>query len=268
MVMKRFHGTCAWRFPLTRLRGVLPVIAATCVVSLSLEAQFPPQDAKPQAFEVVSVKVDRSGSDSSHSKSMPGRYSATNVKVRELIQDAFRVKDFQISGAPHWTETEGFDIAATTGYSGDLTDKEMEPILQSLLADRFQLRLHRETKELPAYALVVAKNGPKLIAHSGDAGPDTSIRHGPGKLTLSATKATMSRLSDVLSRRTGRTVVDRTGLLGEYDLKLEWAPDPTAESVDASIFVALQEQLGLKLEPTKAPVEIVVVDRVERPSEN
>lgn len=263
--MNRSNGTCPWRFPLTRLLAALPGIAATCAVSLPLDAQ-PREDAKSQSFEVVSVKPSRS--DGSHSKSMPGRYSATNIKVRELIQDAFRVKDFQISRTPNWTDTEGFDIAATTGSSGNLTDKELEPMLQSLLADRFKLRFHRETKELSAYALVVAKNGPKLIAHSGDAVPDTSIRHGSGKLIMSATKATMSRLSDVLGRRTGRTVVDRTGLSGEYDLKLEWAPDLTAESVDASIFAALQEQLGLKLEPTKAPVEIIVVDHVEKPSDN
>jgi uncharacterized protein (TIGR03435 family) len=241
---------------------VISVVVITCSAQPSREA------TKPQAFEVVSVKPNRSGTDSSHARSRPGRYYATNIKVKELIQDAFGVKEFQISGAPRWTETEGFDIDAITGTSSDLTDKEFEPILRALLTDKFQLRFHRETKQLPAYSLIVAKNGPKLRAHSGDAVFDVSIRRRPGKLILSGTKMSMSRLTEVLSRRIEHIVLDRTGLSGEYDLKMEWAPDPSGESADASIFTALQEQLGLKLESTRALVEIVVIDGVERLSEN
>ena len=258
----------AYCFPMIPLRRVLPATAAICVVVITCRAQPPHEAANPRAFEVVSVKPNRSGSDSSHAKSTPGRYDATNVKVTELIQDAFGVKEFQISGAPAWTATEGFDIAATTGVSSGLTDQELQPVLRSMLADRFQLRFHRETKDVPAYSLVIAKNGPKLIEHSGDAGFDVSIRHGSEKLILSGTKMSMSKLIAVLSRRLGRIVLDGTRLSGEYDLKMEWAPDPTAESADASIFTALQEQLGLRLEPTKAPAEIIVVDGVERPSDN
>jgi uncharacterized protein (TIGR03435 family) len=243
-------------------------IVAISAVAITCSAQPSGVATQPQAFEVVSVKPNRSGTDSSHNRSRPGRYDATNIKVKELIQDAFGVREFQIAGAPRWTETEGFDIAAITGTSSDLTDKELEPILRSLLTDRFQLRFHRETKELPAYSLIVARNGPKLRAHSGDAVFDVSIRHQPGKLILSGTKMSMSRLTEVLSRRIEHIVLDRTGLSGEYDLKMEWAPDPSAESADASIFTALQEQLGLKLESTMALAEIVVIDGVERPSEN
>jgi uncharacterized protein (TIGR03435 family) len=267
-LMNRSRVHRDWHFPVLRLRPVLPVITVICAVSLPLWAQPPREGAKPQVFEVTSVRPNRSGSDSSHAKSAPGRYDATNVKVKELIQDAFGVKDFQISGAPSWTDTEGFDIAATTGVSTNLTAREFEPILQSLLAERFQLRFHRETKEMLAYRLVAARNGPKLSVHSGDDESGPSIRHGSGKLILSANKVSMSGFADVLSRRTGRPVLDGTGLSGEYDFKLEWAPDPTAESVDASIFAALQEQLGLRLESTKAPVGIIVVDNVEKPSGN
>ncbi len=268
--MNRSRRTGAHCFPVTRSLQGLAATIATYVVVITCSAQPPREVPNRRAFEVVSVKANRSGLDrnESHAKSTPGRYDATNVKVKELIQDAFRVKEFQISGAPGWTATEGFDIAATTGASAGLTDTELEPVLRSLLEDRFQLRFHRETKDMPAYSLVIARNGPKLIAHSGDAGFDVSIRHRPGTLILSGTKMSLSKLTEVLSRRLGRPVLDGTGLSGEYDLKMEWAPDPSAESADASLFTALQEQLGLRLESTKAPAEIIVVDGVERPSDN
>jgi len=262
--MSRSRLTRAYDFRMVRYLNTI----AISVVVITCRAQPFREVTKPQAFAVVSVKPNRSGTDSSHNRSRPGRYDATNIKVKELIQDAFGVKEFQIAGAPRWTETEGFDIAAITGTSSDLTDKELEPILRSLLMDRFQLRFHREAKELPAYSLIVARNGPKLQGHSGDGVFDVSIRRRPGKLILSGTKMSMSRLTEVLSRRIEHIVLDRTGLSGEYDLKMEWTPDPSADSADASIFTALQEQLGLKLESTKALAELVVIDGVERPSEN
>jgi uncharacterized protein (TIGR03435 family) len=146
--------------------------------------------------------------------------------------------------------------------------------LQTLLADRFQLRLRRETKELPVYALVAGKNGPKLR----EADEQGAMSLGRGRIT--ARKASMERLAENLGNQLGRTVVDRTGLEGNFAFELEWTPDPgqpldlldpspaPADPSGPSIFTALQEQLGLKLEPQKDPVEILIIDHVEKPSEN
>ena len=149
---------------------------------------------------------------------------------------------------------------------------------QALLADRFKLSFHRETKEMPVYELVVAKNGPKL--QTSTAG-QAQIRMGRG--TLTAQKTSLNLLANNLSQNVGRVVIDKTGLTGDFDIKLEWTPEdgermgpprdngetpPSAPAPGLSIFTALQEQLGLKLEARKGPVEILVIDRTEKPSEN
>jgi uncharacterized protein (TIGR03435 family) len=185
-----------------------------------------------------------------------------------MIQYAFGVREFQIAGGPGWLTTDRFDIVATTATPGSLNLNELEPYLQSLLADRFRFRYHRETRELQVYSLVVARGGPKLAAHSGEGEPSMSGHDGSGKISKSATNATMARPANTLGGELDRTVIDNTGLKGGYDFKLEWAPNPAADSVEPSLFTALQDQLGLKLESTKGPVEIIVIDSIEKPSEN
>jgi uncharacterized protein (TIGR03435 family) len=141
------------------------------------------------------------------------------------------------------------------------------PLLQSLLEDRFRLKVHREDRPSTVYSLVVAKNGPKL--KPGDtANPSMGNSLQDGKMVLKADGLSMGSLARFLSRQAGRPVVDKTGLTGAYDVKLEWSPDQNADSAAESIFSAMQEQLGLRIEATKAPVNFVVVDSVERPSEN
>jgi len=148
-------------------------------------------------------------------------------------------------------------------------------MLQSVLANRFHLMSHFETKELPAYALVILKNktGPKLTEIQPGVLPN-GLKD-PGGINMSRTEITaagadMLNLLHVLQLQTGRPIVDRTGLTGHYNFVLKWTPDQDSASPDAgpSIFTAIQEQLGLKLEPIKAPVQILVVDHIERPSEN
>ena len=148
-------------------------------------------------------------------------------------------------------------------------------MLQALLAERFQMRVLRETKELPVYALVVGKSGPQL--HEAE-GAGNGMRIGRGRVTTQA--ISMEPFAKNLGKLLGRTVVDRTGLEGKFAFTLEWTPDPgqpmgllgpspaSADDSGPSIFTALQEQLGLKLEPQKGPVEILVIDHVEKPSEN
>jgi uncharacterized protein (TIGR03435 family) len=164
--------------------------------------------------------------------------------------------------------TEKYDIVATTGKPDDIRDIQLRPLLQSLLADRFALRYHRETKQLTMYSLVVAKTGPKLTAHTGGGESGSHTSSEPRKAIMTVTKGTMPALASRLERLVGRTVADNTGLKGEYDYKLEWTPEQMADSSLPSLFTALQEQLGLRLDSTKGPVEIIVIDGVERASDN
>ena len=197
--------------------------------------------------------------------------------MKTLIQLAYDVPGFNITGGPRWISSERYDITAKAEADYDkLTVDNMRPLIRSLLANRFQLVIHRETKELPVYALVVAKSGAKLQVNAGAPGPQVNGARGQ----LTGKKGNMSLFVAQLASRVGRTVVDQTGLKGEYDYTLQWTPDPgrlpapgldappTADQNGPSIFTALQEQLGLRLESTKGPVETIVIDHAERASEN
>jgi uncharacterized protein (TIGR03435 family) len=227
-----------------------------------------PALAQSPAFEVASIKLNNSGSGRGTETTGPGRVTFVNTNISSLIQQAFGIKGFQISGAPGWVTSDQFDVSATTGTSKDLSDIELEPYFESLLAERFHLRYHRETKEMQVYALGVAKTGTKLTAHAGAGDNSTGINNGPAKTTMKSINISMSVFAGTLGGRLDRMVIDNTGLTGGYDLTLEWAPNPSPDSTEPSLFTALQEQLGLKLESTKAPVEIIVIDNIERPSEN
>jgi uncharacterized protein (TIGR03435 family) len=213
-----------------------------------------------------------------------------------LITLAYRVRDFQITGGPGWLGTDGWDIEARveegsfslpTTPPDPNTPDPMSIRLQSLLEDRFKLKFHRDTKELPIYELSIAKGGPKIklsddqiFSIPGQAGtpppqpgtvPRGGIRRSPGSLTAAAVP--ISTLAWTLAQLLGRPVVDKTGLQGLYDCKLQWAPDspPAASPNDPggpSIFTAVQEELGLKLDSAKGPVDIIVIDSVQKPSEN
>jgi uncharacterized protein (TIGR03435 family) len=259
-------------------------------------------DIKVPEFDVVSVKQDKSGTNMMRLMTKPDGYSATNVSAKLLIQTAYGVREDLISGAPGWADTARFDFDAKV--AGDDVDalKKLSPeqrrsMLQPALADRFKLQVHNETKQLPVFELVVAKGGSKLKEAKPDGaytngikGPDGTsragmMRMGPGQVTGQAIN--MKSLVNVLATQLHQTVIDKTGLTGNYDLELTWAPDPGSgpmfkgggdsapqradpapDSTGPSIFTAIQEQLGLKLQSTKGPVETIVVDHIEMPSEN
>jgi uncharacterized protein (TIGR03435 family) len=234
---------------------------------LMLIASGPPV-ARGQ-FDVTSVKPNRTGSDGSTLKTLPGgKFVATNANLKALIQFAFGIRDFQIIGGPRRLGTDAFDVLASTGSAGDLSEEQLRPALQALLAERFQLKFHRDMRELPTYSLTIARNGPKLTEHTGDGGPSGRTLFSGGKATLTAAKVPASMLAEQLGHLVERPVVDNTGLRGLYDFKLEWSPDQAAGSAGPSIFTAVQEQLGLKLESTRGPVEVIVIDSAEKPSEN
>jgi uncharacterized protein (TIGR03435 family) len=176
--------------------------------------------------------------------------------------------DAQIEGGPGWIDAETYDIAAKADTPLEMSREEVRPCLQALLAERFQLAIHREPKQAAVFSLVLAKNGPRFKEHSGPGQAGISASSESGMAAISGTKITMTRLAEYLSNQAGRPVIDNTELKGEYDFRVEWAPDKKPGSTRPSIFAALQEQLGLKLNATKGTVEMIVVDRAERPSAN
>ena len=241
--------------------------------------------AAPTAYTVASIKPNKSSDDRFMLRPMPGGgVTATGVTLKMLIGLAYGVFAYQISGGPSWIGTERWDIVAKTDSLQErLPRAQSAALLQALIEDRFQLKAHRDTKEMPVYELVVTKNGPKLVpSDPTKAKPSAIFGRGSGTFTDSSMAVFAARLSEQL----GRPVLDRTDLKGPYDFTLEWTPAPgegaaelmglppraeppsSGDSNGPSIFTALQDQLGLKLESTKGPAEILVIDHVERPSEN
>ena len=214
------------------------------------------------AFEVASVKPADPNANGTSIYGSPGQLHMENFSLQDLIKQAFQVKDFSISG-PSWLTSARFDVVAKRP-SGS-SRQQVGAMLQSLLADRFHMTWHRQTRVMPAYALLVDKKGLKLQPVEGE--PEESGDSGPARLT--AYHTTMSLFADSLSTQLDRPVKDMTGLPGIYDIKLRWIPegaDPATLnlSLPTSIFTALQEIAGLKLEPRRLPIEILVVDHIER----
>ena len=255
----------------------------------------------PLRFDVASVKENTSVSDTGGiAPATPGRVRITNMPLRLILLDAFRLMDHQLIGAPEWTESARFDINATYQADGARTEDDARAMLRTLLADRFGLKTHREMRELPIYSLVMARKdgalGPRLVRSTIDCnqwiaekrpqmGAGSASPVAPGgkrpvclilttRRFITAGTRSMQDLLRPLQSMTGRPVIDRTGLTGAFDFDLQWtsgpvapAAGPTAPADDGpSIFVALQEQLGLRLAPGRAPFDVVVVDAVRRPT--
>ncbi len=223
--------------------------------------------AQTPAFEVASIKPNRAGGGMSGIRVTEGRVTMENVSLKKVTLWAYGVPDdreYALAG-PDWLTSERFDVQAS--FPAGARPEQVRPMMQALLAERFKLALHKETRQLPIYALVVAKGGPKIHAVE-DGSAKTTGR--PGH--FEATKVTMQHFADLVGRFLGQQVVNETDLAGVFDFTLEWSPEemkPGAESAGASLFTALQEQLGLKLEGRKGPVEVLVVDHIEKaPTEN
>lgn len=189
-----------------------------------------------------------------------GSLTMRNVSLRMIIEDAYDLKRYTLT-APDWTGTERFDIKAKVGEK--VKHEELRLMLQSLLAERFQLKAHRELKEMTGYALLPAKSGFKLKPAEGNGSSINSSR-GAGKVKATCKHVSMPRLADYLSGRMDHPVVDQSGISDAYDFILEWSPDQIGEDAGPSIFTALTEQLGLRLETRKLPVSILVVDSISK----
>jgi uncharacterized protein (TIGR03435 family) len=185
--------------------------------------------------------------------------------------EAYRVASYQISGGPAWLATDRFDINAKASGDRTLTADQKREMLRALLEDRFHLKVHRKVKEQSVYSLVVAKGGPKLKTSSADEQSGMTLGSKGQTLEMRFSKWNMARLAGQISGNEGRKVVDKTGLSGEYDFTLSYLDDRRAvggQEDGPSLFTALQEQLGLKLESQKGPVEVLVIDHADKPSEN
>ena len=284
-------------------RASLATIAAALIVCVPA--------AQEPSFEVASLKPNKSGSNNIGIR-FPGvgQFNVINMPLREMIRFAYDLQPMQIEGGPDWISSDRFDIVAKA--EGRPTMPQVNAMLRSLLAERFALRTHVETRELPIYELVVARADKRLGAQlqpaasecrplrtpnaapkpppppSGGPGPETippsddgsNLRcgalFGPGFITLR--QFTMARFARDLSMVARRIVVDRTGLAGRYDIDVEFSPEfrpappagapdlaPAVTSDGPSLFTAIQEQLGLKLESARGPVEVLVVDQADRP---
>jgi uncharacterized protein (TIGR03435 family) len=208
-----------------------------------------------------------------------GRFEASHVTVKAMVAFAYEVRDFYVSGGPGWAGSDTFDIVAKADASA--TPAQMRAMLRTLLAERFKLAVRPETKEATVYQLVVAKEGVKSSGLQESSRKIGGIRF-LGRGQIEGMGNTLSGLANYLQTLLDQVVVDKTGLTANYDFKLAWSPDesqagkPGAQAGPAngadpggpSIFTALQEQLGLKLEATKGPVETMVIERVEKPTDN
>jgi uncharacterized protein (TIGR03435 family) len=276
-------------------RAVLVIVMAWAVASTLCGAQSAAEAGKPATvaaapvFDVAVIRPnpgqDTMGSSHSHIWSAPtdGHFRAQNVTALALIQWAFARPENRIDGGPAWMGATKFDMEAKSdpvvdGQFSKLSSSEgrerKQRMLQALLAERFALKTHEETRVLPLYALVVAKGGAKFKAsEKNGTSVSTNNSNGNVQIIVQGSDHTLRLLAEQLGRSVGRVVVDKTGLDGRFDLTLKFVSDDAVSAgTDApsgpSVFTALQEQLGLKLEPEKGPVEILVIDHIELPSEN
>jgi uncharacterized protein (TIGR03435 family) len=279
--------------------AVVPALAMTLALAWVRGAspQSRPAPAIPRdpiAFAVASVKPNKTGELLIRTDTLPGgRFIAQNVPVSTLVRLAFRVQGYQISGAPSWFETDRFDLDARAGIelpplAGPLDASGPVPqMVQALLADRFRMVAHRETRDGAAFRLtrVDGTAGARLtparidcvgaaVAAPREVVQGCTTRISPGTIVMEGTP--IAKLAGVLSGLVGRPVIDETGLTGAFDIEIQWQPPPTpgapgapAASTDGgSLFTAIREQLGLKLDAARAPIEALVIDRLERPTPN
>jgi uncharacterized protein (TIGR03435 family) len=254
------------------------------------------QETPLPKFQVASVKLNTDNPPNRMQRPLPGgRWSARNANLQMMILTAYGIQKYQLMGGPPWMESDGYDIEAKA--DGEASNAQILLMLQSLLADRFKLTVHRETKELPTYSLSGAKGAfnPPPADEKGCAPMIPGAPPQPGTMpcgfprvgmsgSLDAAKVTMAQLVSTLAMVVGRPVVDQTGFKGMFDLHLKFTPDQTTQGLPGgavgaapatepdptrpNIFAALQEQVGLKLTSSKGPVEVLVIDHVERPTAN
>jgi uncharacterized protein (TIGR03435 family) len=211
-----------------------------------------------QTFEVATIKPNNSGDPGSYTNSRPGEISLRNNPLKSIIEDAFDVRDFSFSG-PAWLNSIRFDVTAKIPAWATIAQRDL--MMQALVKERFGLAVHHETKTLQGYSLVLARDGFKVQPVLNDGKGEGGWDAGPGRIT--ARQASVPRFADRLARQLESPVSDETAIKGFYNFTLRYT-EPGTDGPGPSIFTAIQEQLGLKLESRKVPVDVLVVDHVER----
>ena len=256
---------------------MIRAISGASLIVLMSAGVFGQSAVPPRAFEVASIKPHDGPLHTIFGFSSSGtRVTLEAYLPIHLIMEAYKLKNYQVSFAPSATQSGEvyYDIVARADGAGSPTRDEFRPMLQKLLADRFNLKVHREQREMSVYALVVGKSGPRFK----ESGPDATYS-GYGGVNgrnqyMKGSKVSMEWLAEMIPNVAfvDRPVVDKTGLTGTYDIRIEATPEfrinNNPDLADISIFSAVQDQLGLRLEPQKALVEILVVDHIEKPSAN
>jgi bla regulator protein blaR1 len=286
--MRRFLGQLSWAASVIAVPAcLLQMPSSAQTANPAAAAKNPPSEI---TFDVATIRPSKPGAGGSTYSFSPGLgIKVTNGTLKGLIEMAYNVRDFQILRGPGWTDSEFFDIVAKDASADadsapGASARNMEETrlrLKALLRDRFQLQIRRESKDLPEYRLSVGKSGPKLKASGVNQAAGAGINAACGQ--MAGTNTTMANLAYKLSRTLDRPVVDQTNLAGAYDFVLNWTPDtgpcaPSGSGPDStaaansragpSLFTAIQEQLGLKLQSAKGPVDTLVIEHVERPSPN
>lgn len=256
-------------------------MSLACPSAFAQATAQPAIEAAPTSisYDVMAIRPNNTASGGVDIDTDDDRFTATNVSLRILMEEIYDIKSDLISGIPGPIDSARFDISAKISEPDHealkkLTPEQQRLLLLPLLTERFQIKMHTETKTLPVYELVVLPGGPKFKPSADQTttgGGDVSVRGSRLRADLTAKKIPMKHLAKALANPIHRTVIDKTGLKGTYDLTLQWSndenPDSGAEQAP-SIFTAVQEQLGLKLQPAKGPVDTLVVDHVAMPSEN
>ncbi len=270
------------------LAFILPVAHAQ--MPILTDSSPPSTNIKLPAYDVASVKPNKSGENMMRIMNRPDGFGCTNISLRTLIGNAYGIRQDLISGGPGWVDSTGFDVEAKVSAEDveafkKLNGRQRNSLLQALLADRFHLKVHQETRTLPMYDLLLAKGGSRMKANppatpSPDAAKDPEAARPRGMITmgpgmLKGQGLPMTSIANQLSYILEATVTDKTGLTGDFDFELKWTPDDAGPAnADASsephvsIYTAVQEQLGLKLRPTRGPVDTLIIDHAELPSEN
>jgi len=259
------------------------VMKPAIIVLLTAAMGFGQLGAQPPRYEVASIKPNANADVSFAFRIQPdGTVAATGITLKRLMMTAYNVQGFRIVGGPEWVASRRWDVQAR--HDGVVSPDQIRPMLRGLLEERFRLRSHSEKRRMPVYKLVVDRGGAKLPAGKGNE-TEPAVRVAPGSIQL--TKATSATFASQLSYALARPVIDETSLSGQFDFVLEWTPEPgedggpttaglppgteeqPASTRDGpSIFTAIREQLGLRLESGRGPVERIVIDDVQMPTAN
>jgi uncharacterized protein (TIGR03435 family) len=246
--------------------------SAAVLLTLAIGASFAPRWvalAQTPAFEVASIRLHVGAFMGVGIKPSGPNVTMEAMSLHNLIGYAYDLQPYQILGGPSWVAADRYDISAKAEGDASLTPERIKQMTQTLLADRFGLKFHHDTKEMPVYVLVVGKNGPKFKESAPDAERLLVMGSVDGHPRITVTKGDMAQLAHQFSNINGvdRPTIDKTGLTGAYDYELDWSRGDAGSDVPV-IFTAIQEQLGLKFQPDKARVEVLVIDRAEKPGEN